>query len=133
MRRATFLATILVAATGLGCFVGVDVERVSNPQPAFDRARAEVERLKGRSGRPHELCVLTYDRGERELVRVTAPLWLVHKVADSDFDGDGHDEGDRAARIVKRHVRLQDLEKAGIGVLVEVEEDDGDQVLVWLR
>jgi hypothetical protein len=30
-------------------------------------------------------------------------------------------------------VRLEDVEKAGRGALVEVEEEDGDQVLVWLR
>jgi len=32
-----------------------------------------------------------------------------------------------------RHVRLEDLEKAGLGVLVEVEEEGGDLVLVWLK
>ena len=29
--------------------------------------------------------------------------------------------------------RLRDLEKAALGTLVEVEEEDGEQVLVWLR
>ena len=34
---------------------------------------------------------------------------------------------------MKRHVRLEEIEKAGLGVLVEVEEEDGEQVLIWLR
>jgi len=33
---------------------------------------------------------------------------------------------------VRPHLRLEDIEKAGLGILVEVEEDGGDQVLVWL-
>ena len=34
---------------------------------------------------------------------------------------------------MKRHVRLRDLERAGLGLLVEVEEEDGEQVLLWLK
>ncbi len=34
---------------------------------------------------------------------------------------------------MKSRLRLEDIEKAGRGILVEVEEEDGDQVLVWLR
>jgi hypothetical protein len=30
-------------------------------------------------------------------------------------------------------VRVEDLEKAGVGILAEVEEEGGNQVLVWLR
>jgi hypothetical protein len=32
-----------------------------------------------------------------------------------------------------KNVRLEDLERAGRGMLVEVEDDDGSQILVWLR
>ena len=32
-----------------------------------------------------------------------------------------------------KKVRLRDLEKMGRGALVEVEDEDGTQVLVWLR
>jgi hypothetical protein len=130
MRRVWALGMVLAAAVTMGCFVHVD--HVSDPRAAFSKARAEVEGLQGRSGRPHELNVLAFDHDDRELVRVSVPLWLVHKIdkGEIDFDDHGHDD---TARIVKRHVRLKDLEKAGIGILVEVEEEDGDQVLVWLR
>jgi hypothetical protein len=45
----------------------------------------------------------------------------------------GDDDRDRVARRVRRHVRLEDIEKAGLGILAEVEDEDGEQVLVWLR
>ena len=54
-----------------------------------------------------------------------------------DWDDDDAFDGDRRAkdhvREALRHVRLEDLEKAGVGILAEVEEEGGDQVLVWLR
>ena len=51
---------------------------------------------------------------------------------DDDF-GDHGDVGERVARRLKHRVDLRELEKAGRGLLVEVEEDGGEQVLVWLR
>jgi hypothetical protein len=28
---------------------------------------------------------------------------------------------------------VEDIEKAGLGTLIEVDEEDGEQVLVWLK
>ena len=102
-----------------------------------DQARAEAERLSGRPGRAHELNVLVWNRDDRQLVRVSVPMWIVRKAKRHvDWDDDAFD-GDRRARDhvreALRHVRLEDLETAGLGILAEVEEDGGDQVLVWLR
>jgi len=119
------LSTLL----GTGCLVQID--HVADASAAFREARAEANRYQGRPGPAHEVNVLVYDPSDRELVRVSVPLWLCRK-----FEGkvDLGDEGeDRAARAVRRHIRLKDLEKAGLGTLVEVEEEDGEQVLVWLR
>jgi hypothetical protein len=30
-------------------------------------------------------------------------------------------------------LRLEDIERAGPGILMEVMEDEGDRVLIWLR
>jgi hypothetical protein len=81
------------------------------------------------------LNVLAYDPSDHELVRVSLPMWLVRKAdrhGDWDLDLDNA-RGERTKRALKRHLRLQDIERAGLGVLVEVEEDDGEQVLVWLQ
>jgi hypothetical protein len=127
MRLAPVVGVLV--ALSLGCFVQID--HVSDPTRAFSEARAEAARLSGRQGPAHEVNVLVFEPEDHELVRVSLPLWLVRKLA----RGEGHldDDADRAFRSVKAHVRLEDLERAGLGTLVEVESDDGEQVLVWLR
>jgi len=135
MQRAARLGMVGVAALVFsGCLV--HVEHVDDPNAAFRVARAEAARLQGRPGPAHDVNVLVYDPADRELVRVSVPLWLVRKIdgkVDWDDELDGSDAGERLGRHLKRKLDLRDLEKAGLGVLVEVEEDDGEQVLVWLR
>jgi len=129
---------LVVAALSLGeaaCLV--QITHVADPRPIFGEARAEAERLTGRPGRAHELNVLVWNHGDRELVRVSLPMWIVRKAERRiDWDDDAFD-ADRGTkdrvREALRHVRLEDLEKAGVGILAEVEEEGGDQVLVWLR
>jgi len=137
MGRAGMLG-LAIAALSLGeagCLV--QITHVADPRPIFGEARAEAERLTGRPGRAHELNVLVWNRDDRELVRVSLPMWIVRRAERHiDWDDDAFD-GDRRAkdhvREALRHVRLEDLEKAGLGILAEVEEEGGDQVLVWLR
>lgn len=137
MGRAGLLG-LAVATLSLGeaaCLV--QITHVTDPRPIFGEARAEAERVTGRQGRAHELNVLVWNHGDRQLVRVSLPMWIVRKAERHiDWDDDAFD-GDRRAkdhvREALRHVRLEDLEKAGVGILAEVEEEGGDQVLVWLR
>ena len=138
MGRASVLG-LAVAALGLAesaCLV--QITHVADPRPIFGAARAEADRLTGRPGRAHELNVLVWNRDDRELVRVSLPMWIVRKAERRiDWDDDDAFEGDRRAkdhvREALRHVRLEDLEKAGVGILAEVEEEGGNQALVWLR
>jgi hypothetical protein len=135
MSRSSALAVILAAATQAACLV--QITRVSDAGPVFERARLEAQRYAGRRGPAHELNVLVFDPADRELVRVSVPMWLVRAAErrvdwEKEITGDD-DDGDRIARRVRRHIRLADIEKAGLGILAEVEEEDGEQVLVWLR
>ena len=114
-----------------GCLV--EVRTASNPGPELARARAEVEEVARHPGPAKSVHVIAYDPDERKLVKVDVPLWLVHKFKDEDEEIDfGHEINGRASDHLKK-VRLGDLEKVGRGALVEVEDDDGTQVLVWLR
>jgi len=129
---------LLVAALGFvsaGCLV--QIETVRDPRPHFERARREAERVQGRPGPAHELNVLVWDADDRKLVRVQVPMWLARKVAgEVDWHEDRRSDGDdeeRVKRAMRRHVDLRTIEKAGLGILVEVDEDGGEQVLVWLR
>jgi len=135
MGRAVLLAVATaVGFSETGCLV--QITHVSDPAPLFREARAEAARLAGRPGPAHELNVLVWNRGDRELVRVSLPMWIVRRaerhVDWNDRDADDNDARDRVRHALRR-VRLEDIEKAGLGVLAEVEEDGGDQVLVWLR
>jgi hypothetical protein len=132
LRLPLLLVTVLA---GSACFVRV--EHVRDPRPAFDAARREAESLQGRRGPAKELNVLVYEASERKLVRVSIPMWLARKIEskvdwEKEVDWDSDDQ-ERAARRMRRHVNLREIEKAGLGLLVEVDEDDGEQVLVWLR
>jgi hypothetical protein len=146
-----------------GCLVLVQTATVKNPAAAFGEAHERVARLEGRRGRARTLNALVWKRQDRQLVRVEVPLWLVRQVAGrvdwTDQPGEparegaklepasaeptdaapARNEGGRkefsedVARSIQRHVRLQDLERAGLGVFVEVEDDDeGERILVWL-
>jgi hypothetical protein len=121
-----------VAAAALllgGCLV--EIRRVDDPRPAFKEARAEAAGLQGRPGPAHRVHVLVFEESDRKLVRVNLPLWLVRKI-DKDGELDFGDEAEDLAEGVRPRLRLEDIEKAGLGILVEVEEEGGDQVLVWL-
>lgn len=126
------MTVILGSLLASACLV--QVTHVKDPGPLFKEARAEASRYQGRPGPARQVNVLVWSPDEGELVRVSVPLWLVRKAAehtdwdDVDFDGD-----DRVKAVLKRRVRLEDLEKAALGTLVEVDEEDGEQVLVWLR
>jgi hypothetical protein len=149
MRRAGTLAVVMAAGLSAGCLIQVD--HCTNADAAFREARAEAQRIAGRSGSARQVNVLVFDPDDEKLVRIQVPMWLAKKVyrtaegrddekgrARPPVNGDGieidFDDSERdVARQLHRRVRLEDLEKAGPGILVEVEEDDGEQVLVWLR
>ena len=123
-RLTVLLATVLL---GAGCLV--EVEKTSDPGPAFAEARREAARLQGRPGPPETLEVLVYDRTDGELVRASVPLTVVGTMGDEGVDLDLGEEAEK----VRRRIRVDDLKDAPLGPLVEVDEEDGDQVLVWLK
>jgi hypothetical protein len=133
--RASRWAVGVMAASLASSACLVQVSRVRDPGPAFRDARAEAARYAGRPGPARHLNVLVWSPDDGELVRVSVPMWLVRRAArHAEWDEvDLHDEDGQVKEILKRRIRLEDLEKAGLGTLVEVEEEEGEQVLVWLR
>jgi hypothetical protein len=133
MKRAGVLSSLLVAVLTTGCFV--EVHHVDDPRPAFERARAEAVAVARHPGRAQELNVLVYERDDRQLVKVSVPMWMARKIAKHEGgEIDLDDEvGERVQRRLEHRLRFEDLEKAGRGMVLEVEDDDGSQVLVWLR
>jgi hypothetical protein len=120
---------LAAAVLGTGCLANVEIEQVSDPGPAFAEARREAARVQGRPGPAESLQVLVYDRGDGQLVRASVPLWVVEKMGDDETDLDLGDDAEK----IRRRIRASDLKNAPLGPLVEVDEEDGDQVLVWLK
>jgi len=134
MRRSAILMVAMAALLETGCIV--QITKVADPRPIFQQARLEAGRYAGRPGRAREVNVLVYEPDEGQLIRVSLPIWLVkkmeHHVDWDDIDVDV-DDAEHVRRVLKRRLRMEDIEKAGLGMLVEVDEEDGDQVLVWLK
>jgi hypothetical protein len=129
LRRAILVVALpfLVA----GCLV--EIREVSDPEPELRKARAEVEELASRPGKASSLQVLVYDPGDRQLVRLGVPLWVVRKAKGHAHEIDLGDEVDDRLRDRLGRIRLEDLEKGGRGAHVMIDDEDGTRVLVWLR
>ena len=132
------LAALLALVLGLAACVGVRVDRgVDDPGPAFARAEREIERLEserpGRGGRVRGLCLLAYDRRDRELIRVRVPIWIVDACLDLAADGDCDV---RTERLEERYdiewKAVRDLGRFGPGLLASI-TDEESRVLIWLR
>jgi hypothetical protein len=134
MRRSAILMVAVAALLETGCIV--QITKVADPRPMFQAARLEASRYAGRPGKAREVNLLVYEPDEGQLIRVSLPMWVVrkmeHHVDWDDVDVDD-DDAEHVKRVLKRRIRLEDIEKAGLGMLVEVEEEDGEQVLVWLK
>ena len=138
-QRFAILGMLALATSG--CLV--NISHVSNPDRYFEEARRNAAAVAGRPGPAKELRVLVYDADERKLVRVEIPLGLVLRLAESEFDDDfdlddmdfchSGGRGCDEARRKLRKFRGKDLEKLPLGLLVEVNEDDGERVFVYLR
>jgi hypothetical protein len=135
MARTLVVAAVgALAAAQAGCLV--HVTRVSDPGTAFAQAREEAQRFVGRPGPASELNVLAFDPSARKLVRVSVPLWLLRS-AEGEIDWDDIDPDDEHGRWRRNRkldrLRWKDIERSAPGILMEVLEDEGDRVLVWLR
>lgn len=117
-------AAVPLLALGLeACFVST--RTMDDATPVFAKAREEAARLQGKPGRPGQIKVLVFEPDEHELTEVKIPMWLWRKVGKDANFGDGGE--------VAEALRPDALDRAGRGLLLEVVEEDGSQVLVWLR
>ncbi len=140
MKKGTWIR--LAATAGLvlfmtGCF-GVEITNdVRDPGPYFARALREIESLGeiGRQGGPRArtFCLLAYDRGDHELVRLSVPMGIVEGALDSDADDSGWNRDfDLGKRYDIDWKAIKDLGSLGPGLLVSIDDDD-NRVLIWLK
>lgn len=121
----------LMAAGLLGTGCLVETRQVSDPEPSFARARAAAQEAARLPGPAEELGVLAWERSG-ELFEAQLPMWLVRKAA-KEGDIDLAEEGSGVMSRIGSRLTLRDIEKAGRGFLLEIVEEDGGRILVWLR
>lgn len=142
MKLLRAMVAIFGAVAGAGCLV--QVERVADADHRFKAALDEASRYQGRPGPASELNVLVYDPRDRQMVRVTLPVWFANKIAsridfdhvDIDVDADLDPSEARLARTLKRRLRrgdFRDLSALPLGVVAQVDDSDGERVLVWMK
>ncbi len=136
-RKARIAGLILAPFLLIACLNIAVVEDVKNPDRYFKRAYSQIEEIHrqypNREKRAHRLHLLVYDSSDQDLIRITAPLWLVNgcldlgmKAAENGDDFDFEERYDFDWRAIK------DLGKFGQGLLVEI-EDEKDKILIWLQ
>lgn len=132
MRTRIALLLWLLLLPLAGC-LRVEVSRTSDPGPAFAVARREAMRFQGRKGPARELSAVIWSADEKQLVRARVPMWLVRKFAhDRDNAHESREGGAWEDRLAGR-LSVRDLDRAGLGLLFELEEEQGERVLVWLQ
>jgi len=126
------LAMFMLAS---GCFTVRIIKNVENPDRYFDKAYAKIEKIHerhpDRQGRSRRIHLLIYKEQERELVRISAPFWLVNSCMDIGIMDSGDESFDRDERYDIDWRDIKELEQIGPGLLVEI-EDEQNNVLIWL-
>ena len=131
------VALLLLLLPAVGCFV--DVRSVTDRQGRL-RASAGGGSAATRAGpgRAHDLEVLVYDAGRGQADSGELPLWLVRKCRRHHGSGTTstwattRSMPTSGTRLRKRQPS-RSSKRRRVGTLVEVEEEDGAHVLVWLR
>jgi hypothetical protein len=113
-----------------GCFCVEIKKDVRNPNKYFRDAYQKIESLgkmfPERKGSVSAVHVLVYERSERQLIRVIAPMWIIDAGMNYADTYDVDTDCDFEIHEIKK---LKDI---GPGMLMEVDSEDS-KVLIWLE
>jgi len=137
MKKLVQFALLMIVPLLLsGCFTVRVFRNVKNPDRYFSSAYKRIDSIHqkcpNREGRADSIKVLIYESSERQLVKVSAPFWLVNTCMDIGIKAaDEEEEFEFDERYDFDWSDIKDLEKLGPGLLVEI-EDEESKVLIWL-
>jgi hypothetical protein len=131
-----FVLLIIIPLLLSGCFTVRIIRNVKNPDRYFSSAHKRIEHIHqkrpNREGRANSIKALVYEASERQLVKVSAPFWLVNTCMDIGIKAADEEDGFEFDERYDFDWRdIKDLEKLGPGLLVEI-EDEESKVLIWL-
>jgi len=136
MSRITQGLLILAMATLLtGCFTVRIIKNVENPDRYFAKAYTEIEtihkRHPNREGRSRRIRALIYEESDQELIKISAPFWLVNSCMDIGIKSSDDEFFDTDERYDIDWRDIKELEQIGPGLLVDI-DDEQNRVLIWL-
>lgn len=137
LKKATQVALLILIPVFLsGCFTVRVIRNVKDPDRYFSSAYKRIDYIHkkrpNREGKANSIRVLVYEASEHQIVKVSAPFWLVNTCMDIGIKAADEEEGfefDESYDFDWRDIK--DLEKLGPGLLVEI-EDEESKVLIWL-
>lgn len=113
-----------------GCFCVEVKNNVRNPDKYFNEAHRQINRLHrqypNRRGPVSTINVLVYEKSERQLIRVEAPLWLI------DAGMDYCDTYDIDTDCDFKFEDIDNLRDIGPGMLMEADSEDS-MILIWIE
>ncbi len=130
-------ASVLCVLAAAACFQVRITKDSRGIEARFRRADREIARLqaasKDRPRRPHSLCLLAFDRQDRQLVEIRTSLAFLRMILSS---GAGADEAEADSSLRRNYGldwRLLLKEDAfPPGLLLDL-EDEETRVLIWLK
>ena len=126
-RKTQILAVILIPLFVSACFNLQIIKNVKKPERYFKKAYREIEKIHRnnpeREGSPHRIHVLIYEGSDRNLIQVTAPLWLVNSCMDFGANmAEDNNDFDFEERYDFDWRGLKNLGQVGPGLLFEVDD-----------
>lgn len=113
-----------------GCFCVEVKNNVRNPDKYFNEAHRQINRLHrqypDRRGPVSTINVLVYEKSERQLIRVEAPLWII------DAGMDYCDTYDIDTDCDFKFEDVGNLRDIGPGMLMEADGEDS-MILIWIE
>jgi len=135
-RKSRVVLIILIPLFFCACF-GLQIYRdVKDPDRYFEQAYSQIDeihkRYPNREGTPSYIHFLVYEASDRQLIKLELPLSLVQDCMDIGLNAAENDCGfDIKDRYDIDWSGIKDLRQFGMGLLVEVDEEDG-KILIWL-
>ncbi len=135
-RKYRVALIILIPLFFCSCF-GLQIYRdVKDPDRYFEQAYSQIDEIHkhypNREGIPSYIHFLVYEASDRQLIKLELPLSLVQDCMDIGLNAAENDCGfDIKDRYDIDWSGIKDLRQFGMGLLVEVDEEDG-KILIWL-
>ncbi len=140
MRKKIFIMIFILSFLVLnGCFVLQIQGNVKYPSKVIEKARNKIHKIHAkypeRGGRAYKLNLLVYDGSSRDLVRISAPMWLVNLCLKMGLKHAKYEIEDSTSSYFDIDWNeFANLSELGPGLLLEVEDlEENTLVLIWLE